>query len=292
NQVFGDNLDHSETLFVYTRDEATGGAFSLAGGQPSHLSSFFNCRIYEQNSGAFIRSVEYGGDSLGWSAPNDYLQELYGELELPDPSKPWARHIVTDDLRYTTYFYPEVYVANNPDSPDFGKPIPVTDYEDNFRRYHFSLYKFHDNLTKAAATNDSWKDHLQYRLAEVYLLGAEAYFHMNGGTDATALKYINTIRRRAFTGVPNSTDTSHDFTSITLDTYLEESARELCFEGNRWYLLKRLGLLVERQGLHYRYGSNTGNIAPEPMAPYMVRFPIPQSFIDQSGGAYPQNEGY
>ena len=83
----------------------------------------------------------------------------------------------------------------------------------------------------------------------------------------------------------------YNFTEFTLDTYLEESARELAMEKNRWFLLKRLGLLVERQNLHYRYGSNSSNIVPEPMAPHMVACPIPQSQIDLMG-TFPQNPGY
>src|SRR5690606_37473793 len=100
-----------------------------------------------------------------------------------------------------------------------------------------------------------------------------------------ALDYINRIRERAFDS------NAFNFTSFTLEDYLEESARELAFEKNRWFLLKRLGLLVERQNLYYRYGSNSSNQVPEPMKPHMVRLPIPQSQIDLMG-TFPQNPGY
>jgi starch-binding outer membrane protein, SusD/RagB family len=48
-----------------------------------------------------------------------------------------------------------------------------------------------------------------------------------GGTTATALQYVNTLRTRAF-GTTNS-----NFTSLTLDNILEERARELYWEAVR-----------------------------------------------------------
>ena len=280
NAVFGQNLDHEETLFVYSRNELLGGNGDqndgnldgtndlAAGGDGSWFGSVFTQRLYEQGSGDFIAQVEYGGQALGWSFPNDYLQSLYDR---------------TNDKRYTTYYYPETYTANNPESPKFGQVIPVSDYDDNFRRYHFSLKKFYDT-EKAPLQNESWKDHMYYRFAETLLLGAEAHWRFDNN-EVKALEYINKVRERAFG------DTSNNFTSFTLEDYLEESARELAMEKNRWFLLKRLGLLVERQNLHYRYGSNSGNIAPELMKPHMVRLPIPQSQIDAMG-TFPQNPGY
>ena len=273
NNVFGQNLNHKETLFAYRRDELFGGNDInnandfTAGGNGSWFGSVFTQRLYEQGSGDFVQQVEYGGQALGWSYPNDYLQSLYDR---------------TNDKRYVTYYYPETYTANNPESPRFGQVIPVSEYDDNFRRYHFSLKKFYD-ADKAPLQNESWQDHIYYRFAETLLLGSEA--HWRAGNEPKALEYINKIRERAFG------NSSNNFTSFTLNTYLEESARELAFERNRWFLLKRLDILVERQNLHYRYGSNSGNVAREPMKPHMVRLPIPQSQIDAMG-TFPQNPGY
>jgi len=286
NQVFGQDLNHSETLFAYKRDLTTAGDgndyFSL-GGRPSHLSGMFQSRWYEDSLGRFTQSLENGGQSLGWAVPNDYLQSLFGPVAIPDPAQPWFKRVTTEDLRYTTYFLPEILVANNPSSPVFGQEQFT--YDDNVRRYHFSLKKFLDTETKEPLTNDSWKDHVAYRLGEVYMLAAEANLWL--GDEGKALEYVNTIRRRAHSG-----DASYDFSTLDLDTYLEESARELAMEGNRWYLLKRLGLLVERQNLYYYHGSNTTDLVLVPMQPHMVNHPIPQSFIDASNNQYPQNEGY
>ena len=268
NQVFGQNLNHKEMLFVYVFDQLLGGNNNLAGGGGNWIGAVFTNRLYEQGSGDFIHQVEYGGEALGWSQPNDYLQSLYDKV---------------NDKRYTTYYYPETYAVNNPNSPRFGQIIPVSGYDDNFRRYHFSLKKFYD-AEKGALTNDSWKDYPMYRLAETYLIGSEAHWRL--GNNTKALEYINTVRRRAYGG-----STAYDFTTYDLNTYLDESARELAMERNRWFLLKRLGLLYERQTLHYKYGSNKANLVLEPMAPHMVTCPIPQSQIDLMG-TFPQNPGY
>lgn len=285
NQIFGQDLNHAETLFVYKRDLATAGDqndyFSL-GGRPSHVGAMFQARWYEDSQGRFTQTLENGGQSLGWALPNDYLQSLYGPVSTPDPAQSWFKRVETEDLRYTTFYFPEVLVADNPNSPEFGNEQFT--YDDNIRRYHFSLKKYFDTESKEPLTNDSWKDHLAYRLGEVYMLAAEANLWL--GDTPKALEYVNAIRRRAFGNADN------DFTTIDLDSYLEESARELAMEGNRWYLLKRLGLLVERQNLHYYYGSNTTDLILEPMQPHMVNHPIPQSFIDASNGQYPQNPGY
>ena len=274
NTVFGQDLTHAEGLFVYTRDELLGAANGgdiLAGGGGSWHGSLFTNRAYEI-SDEIINDVELGGQALGWSFPNDYLQSLYDQ---------------TNDLRYTTYYYPLTILVNNPNSPNFGQEL--AEYPDNYRQYHFSLKKFYDE-EKGAFTNDSWKDIMYYRFAETLLLGAEAHWRLEGENPSStkALEYVNMIRRRAY-GVD---DNSVDFTAFTLDSYLEESARELAFEKNRWFLLKRIGLLVEGQNLYYTYGSSSTNQVLEPMAPHMVNMPIPQSQIDLMGDGFPQNDGY
>lgn len=68
-----------------------------------------------------------------------------------------------------------------------------------------------------------------YCLAETYLFASEA--NMMLGDNATALTHINKVRTRAGTKA---------ITNITIDSILNEQARELAFEGRRLYMLKRL----------------------------------------------------
>ncbi|MFY0650675.1 MAG: RagB/SusD family nutrient uptake outer membrane protein [Cyclobacteriaceae bacterium] len=271
SQVFAQNKDHSESLLVYPRNQELGGGENTAGGGGTWFSSILNNRAYEMSDNQIVQSIDYGGQSLGWSFPNDYLQSLYDQ---------------DNDLRYSTYYYPLPKFVNNTDHVNFGQEVV---YDDNFRRHHFSLKKYHDE-EKNLFGLDQWNDIIYYRFAETLLLGAEAHWRNDSenSANAKALEYVNMVRRRAY----NVSDATYDYTEFTLDNYLEESARELAFERNRWFLLKRMGILVERQNLHYTYGSNSGNIVVEPMEPHMVRLPIPQDQLDLMGGTFPQNEGY
>ena len=266
--VFAQNANHEESLMVFPRDEALGGDDVFAGGDYHQFPGMFVARWYEIPTGEVIRTVENGGQTMGWGFPNDYLKSLYDQA---------------NDKRFSNYYYPEQLFINNPEDPNFGQPLPAESYPDNFRQYHWSLKKYHD-INKPIDGNTSYKDLIKYRYAETLLLGAEAHWRNSGenATNAKALEYINLVRDRAGL-LP--------FGTFDLDSYLEESARELSFEGNRWNLLKRLGLLVERQNLYYRRGGNSGNVGPEPMEPHMVNLPIPQSQIDLLE-TFPQNEGY
>jgi len=279
DQVFVGDENHAESIYTYQTSQALAGGNDTAGGGPSCLASMFNNRYYEISTGEMIQAVDIGGQAFGWEFPNDYCQSLYDRV---------------NDKRYTTYYYDQNYIVNNPNSPNFGQPLPQSSIPDNFRQYHFSLKKFHDP-NKPATADVSYQNFLHYRFAEVLLLGAEAHWELSGrnSTDAKALEYINKVRRRAYFGVPGSTDTTYDYTSINEDNYLEESARELALEWGRYTLLKRRGLLMERVRLHFTSGSNSGNITGRSTAPdYMQHFPIPQSQIDLMGDPSFQNPGY
>ncbi len=290
SQVFGADVNHAEALFVYQKDQLLGDSDALAGGGGSWLGGAFTQRLYEKQSGTdpvaggeIIISAEYGGQSLGWFFPNSYLNSLYDKV---------------NDKRFSTYYWPEDYndyMVNNPAHPRFGQPI--TQPEDNYRRFHWSLKKYADFETKLPNTNDSYKDYMYYRFAETLLLASEA--HHNLGNDDLALRYINMVRRRGYGLSPAAAAPGVDFTVWTQDTYLEESARELAFENNRWFLLKRLGVLGERITRYYRNGDNTTSEANDaansitPWQPHFVNMPVPQSQIDIMGDAASQfNIGY
>ena len=232
------------------------------------MAAFFNARYYEMPGGYMIEDNTWGGNSFAWSTPNKYLKGLY-DKDL--------------DKRYTNYFYPEIVIGNKPGTAYYGKPLPASAYPDNLRQYTFSVKKFQD-FNKPNGRAAGYKDVMAYRLAETLLLGAEAHWRKsNDPKNAKALEYINKVRARA--GVSN-------FTTIDQNTILEESARELCFEGGRWFLLKRMGVLVEQVNKYHTFGSASTNYTATTMQLYHVRWPIPQSQITLMGGTFPQNPGY
>ncbi|WP_299285545.1 RagB/SusD family nutrient uptake outer membrane protein [uncultured Mucilaginibacter sp.] len=156
------------------------------------------------------------------------------------------------------------------------------------RKYNLQLFptmlKYQDTK-RIGINNVSIRPIIVYRLAETYLMAAEAAFNLGNSTDAA--KYINAVRERA--AYPNGNAAAMDITpsNVTLDFILDEDARELCGEQFRWLDLVRTGKLVERVRLHNTDGSIN-------IKPYHVLRPIPQSQIDRTiaGPKYPQNPGY
>lgn len=74
-----------------------------------------------------------------------------------------------------------------------------------------------------------------YRLADIYLMKAEAYSQLNSYTDAT--KYVNYVRLRANMLPAGVFADPSDYE----DLILEERAKELAYEGKRWFDLLRMG---------------------------------------------------
>lgn len=280
-QVFGADVNHKESIFVYQYDELTGGSDALAGGSNHALSAVFTARYYEMPGNHMIEDNNWGGNSYAWTTPNFYLKRLMGWNEVTG---------LSPDKRFAAYFYPDTVIGNKPGDPFFGLKLPASSYPGgtsnaggNYRQYHWSVKKFQD-FSKPSGRAASWKDVIAYRFAETLLMGAEAHWRMTGNAaNPTALGYINRVRARA--GMPN-------FTLIDQQTILDESARELAFEGGRWFLLKRMGVLVSQVNLYHTFGSAKSNEAVFPMQPYHIRWPIPQDQIDLLAPNFPQNTGY
>jgi len=95
----------------------------------------------------------------------------------------------------------------------------------------FCIRKFLDETTQAGTIgrgSEMWG--VRFRMAEAYLIAAEAAFELRGGADADALRYINAVRERA--GVK-------PLTSITFENIVHERRVEFAFEDHRIWDLKR-----------------------------------------------------
>ena len=148
-----------------------------------------------------------------------------------------------------------------------------------------ALTKFFDPLRPDRTYEPGSRDFLMFRLAETYLILAEAQFKQ--GNLAEATQAINMVRRRAaFPG----RETEMEITpgQLTMEFIMEERERELLGEMFRWFDLKRWGVLVERVKLYNPDGGPN-------IKPFHVLRPIPQDQIDRTAGgrdAFPQNDGY
>lgn len=122
-----------------------------------------------------------------------------------------------------------------------------------------------------------------FRLAETYLIAAEAY--MNLGQNVEAANYFNAVRKRA--EAPGETIPLVQPGELNVDVILDERARELVGEYLRWFDLKRMGEEVFLR----RIRENNPPAAPNVQAYHMLR-PIPQQQIDRTTNEFPQNPGY
>jgi hypothetical protein len=148
-----------------------------------------------------------------------------------------------------------------------------------------SLKKFLDPTRPTVPEQQSARDAIVFRLADILLIAAEAKLNLNQTTDAANL--INIVRRRAVkTGLPANT---LDITpaQVTLDFILDERARELAGEQWRWIDLKRTNRLVAR------VQAGNPQAAPNIKAFHVLR-PIPQTQIDavSNPNEFTQNTGY
>ncbi|NIG53074.1 RagB/SusD family nutrient uptake outer membrane protein [Chitinophaga sp. Cy-1792] len=127
---------------------------------------------------------------------------------------------------------------------------------------------------------------IAYRLAETYLIAAEAL--LMDGRAADALPYVNAIRERA--AYPNGNKSAMDVTAadLNLDFILDERSRELAGENMRWLDLARTGQLEARIKKH------TPDCRANFQSPKHLLRPIPLDQINAvtTGPAYGQNDGW
>lgn len=169
-----------------------------------------------------------------------------------------------------------------PQSRQDAVPYLVYSNDEYTERLFPSMNKWIDATRPDRQKTQGQRDFILMRLADAYLLRAEARLQQSNTTGAA--EDINVIRMRA--ALPGQ-EAAMQITpaDVTLDFLLDERARELVGEGHRWWDLVRTGTLVDRTKLH-----NSG-AAPN-IQDYHTLRPIPQNQIDRALGGYPQNPGY
>jgi starch-binding outer membrane protein, SusD/RagB family len=156
--------------------------------------------------------------------------------------------------------------------------------EPRVRDRYMSLRKFLDPSRPTISQQQGQRDGFVIRLAEMYLLVAEA--EMFTGNLPEAANYFNVVRRRAaYPGMEAQMEVTA--ADMTIDLILDERAREFAGEQIRWFDLKRTGKLIERVQAYNPDAA--ANIRPF----HLVR-PIPQAQLDavSNKGEFTQNEGY
>lgn len=193
------------------------------------------------------------------------------------------------DLRHSTetgnWMKMESLKCNNIDSEYFGQNIRLFDDKgnllcsDTIRRWYdvpHYIFKLDDPVNEAnvsgsdgnrGATDGGNADWYLFRLAEAYLLRAEAKYYINPG-DGTIKDDINIIRQRAhcselYTG------------NVTIGDIMDERARELYWEEFRKVELTRVSLCLAISGRPDEWGNT-----------YDINTFDTQEGTDLQGGSY------
>ncbi len=238
----------------------------------------FDSRIQTKDGKQALMNIRR--NSADYNAKYDYMRAFGRGIATWRPTyfsthTLWAVNGKMDatDLRHSSevgnWVRMEDYRVNNKASSEFGKPVTLFDDKgkllcsDTIRRwYDVPHYKFYldDPVNEAnisgsdgnrGATNGGNADWYLYRLAETYLLRAEAKFYINPN-DPTIKDDLNVIRTRAkctelYTG------------TVTIGDIMNERARELYWEEWRNVELKRVSLCLARSGRPDEWG-NTYNL--------------------------------
>ncbi|PPL03057.1 RagB/SusD family nutrient uptake outer membrane protein [Parapedobacter indicus] len=225
---------------------------------------------YWQIKGTSV-GFQTGGRGSGWYGITKQGLDLYEAQD--DRASEYAiyRYVVKDngDTVFTTTD-PDKYMG----AFQIGS-FPETAPD---RPYNWpSTKKWEDVFEENLVADPGYKDQPYLRLAETYLLLAEAQ-HLQGKNDLAA-ENINIIRRRSHASTINASQVSIDF-------ILDERARELFAEEHRRYTLLRLGRWLDRTK---QYNDQSG--------PYVTErdtlYPIPQAVIDANlDKPFPQNPGW
>lgn len=149
-----------------------------------------------------------------------------------------------------------------------------------------TLIKFQDTQRPNANEMNGSRDIFVFRLADTYLLLAEACYLL--GDKEAAAKYINVIRYRA--AVPGKEKEMEISPSdVNIDFILDERGRELAGELHRWYDLKRVGKLFERMN-----NPSMNEIVAGKFKDFHVLRPIPRNQLSRITNPqdFLQNEGY
>lgn len=154
-------------------------------------------------------------------------------------------------------------------------------------------FKKFDDPRAAFGDASSTRDVYLARLAETYLIAAEAYFKLDD--HVTAAQRLNEVRRRA---AKPGAEAQMAITpaQVTIDFILDERARELAGEYLRWFDLKRTGKLMERTRLYNRDIRNWYNRGIDPFqgvgGAFKILRPIPSRALLLNEGSFEQNPGF
>ena len=183
-----------------------------------------------------------------------------------------------DDIRNSEYNIKRNWYCNNSKSEKYGKKTEITESLWTAGKLCPAITKFFYGVIDRGGDEGyggNTKDRMKFRLAETYLLLAEARLQQNN-LDGAA-EAVNVVRERAHAKPITASE-------VTVDFLLDERIREMVGEELRRFTLSRFGKLKERT---LKYNSRAA------MEDKHLLWPIPQDVINTNTGAeFPQNPGW
>ncbi|GLU54701.1 RagB/SusD family nutrient uptake outer membrane protein [Dyadobacter frigoris] len=265
-----------ETIWALQYEYITTGGGSDYGARGNHMlrcwgANYFSIADPQPTEGVTNPNpmvvIDTVGRGVGWCATTSFMRYTI-----------WKDK---NDIRNSKYNILRVYTGNNPASKWFGKTIS---YSPNDKvpidtiSYLVPQWRKMEGVYEAGLTTGrTYTDFYKMRLAETYLLRAEAY--MKKGDLQLAADDINKLRSRSKAEPVTAA-------AVTMDYILDERARELFLEEERRITLNRVGKLFDRT---VKYNPQTGPT----MKDFNVLLPIPLDAIQlNSAVKMAQNPGY
>jgi starch-binding outer membrane protein, SusD/RagB family len=256
-------------------------AYNTIGGGQALLRRVFMSRYNSIRIGGvvpFQLTVERGGRPQSWFGVTKFAMDLYEPQDDRFSDYAIAKYMVFKNAQQNAPYPADLLPAgyNYGDTVHFNWSQPITTTRNNVFDWPWTR-KIEGTDPNDPSANFQSNDQLYLRLAETYLLKAEAQYLLNAPADAA--ETINILRRRS-----NASEiTAND---INIDFILDERGRELLFEEHRRHTLIRTGKWLERVKAH---NFNGGQFATQ----RDLLFPIPQIIIDANlTKPMPQNPGY
>jgi len=270
---------NTEALWVWQWEyNVVGGGGSLMRREYSNTN--FNNQIKIGGIAPLQYTVERGGRGIARALPSQWAINLYEPGDVRGSNDAIRKYYILKDA-----------IQNAPGEADrlpsgynYGDTVKLDWSEDlvyttkSSRNDWPFIRKWDNTISADLQATLQYNDQVYLRLAETYLLKAEAQFKLGDNTGAA--ETINIIRRRAQAHEISAAD-------VTLDFILDERSRELITEEHRRYTLIRTGKWLERVQAHNFAGGNQTAAARDTL------YPIPQVVIDANlTKEMPQNPGF
>ena len=229
-----------------------------------------------------------------------YVTEAEVEAELAAHQSQYVQGTDITEVTAAILTLPRItkYTFNADGSVKAKSTQAISDYN-NQTSNGVCVKKFDDPASEQVTSKNSYRDIVLLHVSDMYLVAAEAY--MMAGKTTEALAKLNAVRNRAglaslnaFNEYVNSYATTGSFQIRDIDVILDERARELYAEGQRWMDLRRTKQLVRYNVEFNPYISSAKAMMDVNGTAYKLYRPIPANEIEMNTAMdkSSQNPGY